>query len=146
MHLAELTKYAVQGQRHSQRMQRTGIGNGGWPLWTEAETEICRSLYPDYKAMRKALPHRTQAALATRCQTLDIAKRRRIWTARSDALFRRLDRTASASELCAAFPDHSLKKLCCRGSALGLSRPKVRYKPTGLLYSTNFDRNVRDET
>lgn len=83
MHLAEPTKYAVQGQRHSQRMQRTGIANGGWPLWTEAETEICRSLYPDYKAMRKALPHRTQAALATRCQTLDIAKRRRVWRAKS---------------------------------------------------------------
>jgi hypothetical protein len=126
MYLAEFSRNTARGRAHSRRMRRRGTANGGSPLWTTEETEICQSLYPDYNAMRAALPHRSRTTLKFHCSSHGIANKMRVYTAKENALFRKLYRSSSARELRAAFPDVSPTALHTRGQYITLSSTNDR--------------------
>ncbi|RUU07919.1 hypothetical protein EOD10_30320 [Mesorhizobium sp. M7A.T.Ca.TU.009.01.3.2] len=105
----------------------------GDKLWTDPEDQICRDSYPDYAAIQRALPHRSRAAIKTRCGKIGIRKiRTNQWTAKRDTLFRKLYRTATTKDLYQAFPEMDSEAIFDRGSEQRLSRPRKPYAKTGI--------------
>ncbi|RWD23040.1 hypothetical protein [Mesorhizobium sp.] len=129
--------------RQAQRLhiQKTGVNAQGYPLWRQEDDDVCRSLYPDYKALSAALPNRSMAALVTRCRRLKITRRLRIFTEEEERRFRKLYRSGTQQELCEAFPDVTLDRLRDRARRRGLKRPRVQYLRAG----DNLLDELRDE-
>ncbi|MBZ9909017.1 hypothetical protein LB557_23695 [Mesorhizobium sp. BR115XR7A] len=135
MHLADAAQHQAAGERLRRQIHQRGFTLLGQKLWIPKEDEICRSLYPDYLAMAKALPHRSRKAIEHRCSVLGIVHRRiNVWTAKRDTLFRKMYRTSSTQELRDAFPEMTMKQIWRRGCKCKLSRPRKRpYRTTGNL-------------
>ncbi|MGX5803481.1 hypothetical protein ACWGS9_19850 [Bradyrhizobium sp. Arg314] len=103
-------------------------------LWTDAEDDVCRRQYPDYKALLKALPERTMGSLKWRCRKLGITPKLHIWTCAENSRFRKMwRRSATMEELLQAFPFATKRMIRSRACDLRLGpRPRVAYKPTGI--------------
>lgn len=104
MSLAYYARNAATAERMRRKMRKEGVTLSGKKLWTEAEDEILRASYPNYRRMLKLLPHRTHQAVLMRCRKLGLKKFVRPWTAFEVSKLRKLYSSASIEEICAAFP------------------------------------------
>ncbi|WP_338531626.1 hypothetical protein [Nitratireductor thuwali] len=132
MYLTDATKYAVTAQRMRARIRRRGTTCQGYLLWTQAEDELCRSLYPDYAALQKSLPGRSYNSIRSRCRELGIQRKLPAWTAAEQSKLRRMYKTAPRAELAAAFPTRPERSLATMARRIGVQRPRSPYKPTGI--------------
>lgn len=89
--------------RADRRLQ-CGLTVTGRAIWTPVEDKILRRLYPDYGALKKALPNRSYDAIRTHARKLKIAKTRTPWTAREMSRFKISYPTCSMKELLVLFP------------------------------------------
>lgn len=96
--------YAYLAQINRERMRRTGFTPVGDRLWTKPEDELVRLHYPDYAAMRKALPLRSHGAIRMRVQTLGVGRKNKRWTTRDHANMRKHYPNSSWKELREIFP------------------------------------------
>lgn len=121
----------ARAQRARERIIRMGTTPNGHPLWTEREDDFVRSLYPDYKALRRKLRRRTYHALRARARTLDVVTRRHVWLASEVSRLRRLYPRASREELLAAFPDVTWEKIKAKAQHAGIRRARRKLTTTG---------------
>jgi hypothetical protein len=99
-------------------------------LWTEDDEAVARRLYPDYKAISKALG-RTYEAVRFQCQSLGLTPKNHVWTAAEVSRLRRMYPTASYEELRAAFHNFSRVHIASIASFYGFARARRPYKATG---------------
>lgn len=112
-------------------MQKTGVNVRGYPLWRQEDDDVCRSLYPDYKALSAALPDRSRKALEFRCWRLKITRRNRILTEEEERRFRKIYRSGTQKDLYEGFPDLTAAQLYDFGRRRGLKRPRLQWVRTG---------------
>lgn len=101
--------------------------------WTEAEDNVVRFLFPDYKAMEQVLRHRTYHALKSRAAGLGIVPRKHVWTNAEVSRLRKVYPTASHGELREAFPGMALASIKAKARHVGLHRKPLGFKRTGCL-------------
>ncbi|MES0040001.1 hypothetical protein [Mesorhizobium sp. M0091] len=131
MYLAHHSEHANSAIGMRRLIQMRGVSINGRPLWTEAEDNICRDLYPDYHALQKALPRRTRKALEIRCANIGLARTVEAWTGQDHTKLRMLWKTASRKEVMDAFPNRTAKSIDRKAQKLKLRRRKQPYKATG---------------
>ena len=132
MTLSYHSRNAANAARQRSRVQREGYTMSGQKVWNEAEDELLRSLFPDYKAIVKALPHRTYFACRTRARTLGLVVARPPFTAKELSLIRRLYPAADRDELLARLPGRDWGRITAFAQRHGVRRLPKTYKPTGV--------------
>ena len=127
--------YAVRGaataQRMRRQMKRTGLTPRGHKLWTPEEDKIVCTLYPDYKALKKALKRRSYRSLTGRARSLGIAKKRHVWTGAELAKLRKVFPSAPREEIIALLPGIRWPQVYARARYAGLRRARQKLKKTG---------------
>jgi hypothetical protein len=96
MNIHWIARQAAHGQCVRELIRRRGATLKGDSLWTKAEDDTLRGLYPDYDAARKILTRRTYHAIRSRASNLKLTMKkpqlfgyvgyplsRNIWTASS---------------------------------------------------------------
>lgn len=131
MRLMYAARGAASAYRARERMARTGRTPKGHWLWTEQEDDIVRALYPDYKALRKALRRRSYYALRGRVRTLGIVNRRHIWLATEVSRLRRLYPKADRLDILAAFPGLRWGQIAAKAGHVRVHRHRKRLVRTG---------------
>jgi hypothetical protein len=105
-------------------MAKFGTTLAGQKLWTPAEINLLRRLYPDYRRACAALPHRTRLAIMGKAARAGITRPLRIW---SDDDLKRLKalycRGVPMREISALFPDKTAKQIWHRAARSGWRRP-----------------------
>lgn len=104
MSLAYFARNAASAERARERMQREGVTMNGHALWTDKERAVLVKFKGNYDAMCKRLPHRTRIAIRSQCALMGLQQSRHVWLASDISKLRRMYKTASVEELCAAFP------------------------------------------
>lgn len=133
MSLAYCARNVASGERARRRMMREGVTMSGARLWTEAEWETVRKLAPDYDAIVKQLPHRTRIAVASQARKMGLQREIHIWSAADIFKLRRMYRSASADEICAAFPHSTWVNIRQVARYHGCRRDRrIGYKLTGI--------------
>lgn len=122
---------AVMAERTRARIRQAGVTAKGHPLWTKEEDAKVLRLYPDYKALRRALRRRTYRALRARAGTLGITKKRHTWTAAEASRIRKLYPTANKGELYAAFPGLRWNQIVGKARHIRVRRNRRPLSPTG---------------
>ncbi|TGT46841.1 hypothetical protein EN812_05740 [Mesorhizobium sp. M4B.F.Ca.ET.169.01.1.1] len=112
-------------------MEKTGVTMRGHPLWRQQDDDVCRSLYPDYKALSAAFPNRSRKALEFRCWRLNITRRNRILTEEEERRFRKLYRSGTRKDLHEGFPDFNANQFYDFGRRRGLKRPRIQWLRSG---------------
>lgn len=115
------------------RIRRVGRTPRGHFLWTAKEDATFIKLYPDYRALRRALRRRTYYALRNRARHLGVVKRRHVWTANEVRRLRNLYFLATTAELLAAFRGMSWHQIAGKARHIGLRGRKPKLKSTGIL-------------
>lgn len=93
--------------------------------WSAREDGLIRTLYPDYRTLRKLLRTRSYGALRGRARTLGVAARRHVWTNRDVAKLERLYRSgATNAELALAFPILTRYQICSKARHIRLARTR----------------------
>ncbi|MER9574925.1 hypothetical protein NKI78_04630 [Mesorhizobium sp. M0400] len=131
MYLADYSRHSDAAQRTRRRIEVRGTAPNGGLIWGDAENLVCRKLYPDYQALRKALPHRTLQAIREHCRYIGIAATMEAWTCLEVSKLRKLYKAVSRKELLAEFPNRSAKSLMNKAQKLKLKRYRTAYLPTG---------------
>jgi hypothetical protein len=121
----------ARGDRARERMMRLGRTPNGHILWTERENDVVRALYPDYRALQKALRRRTYNALRSRTRFLGLAKKRHIWLGTEVSRLRRLYPKADRGDIMLAFPDMSWQQIAAKARHVGLYRTRRKPNSTG---------------
>lgn len=122
---------AARAQRARERMMRMGRTPNGHPLWTEREDDVVRALYPDYRALRRALRRRTYHALRYRTRALGIAKKKHVWLGSEVSRLRRLYPKADRADILLAFPELSWQQIAAKACHIGVRRARRRLNSTG---------------
>lgn len=104
----------------------------GYWLWTKKEDDILRTLYPDYKALRRKLRRRTRYALKARAARLGVIRKNHVWLAVEVSRVRRMYPRATREELMAALPNLTMAQIRSKASDIGVRR--ARRKPTATGY------------
>ncbi len=81
MSLDYLTRAVKMGQRSRRRMRKHGQNMKGDRLWSREEEAVLIAHQGEYDLMSKLLPHRSRAAIASRCQLLGLRRKIHVWTA-----------------------------------------------------------------
>lgn len=131
MYLTEFARHANTAARMRKLIRARGETARGFLVWKNWEDDICRQIYPDYSALRKALPHRTQAALQKRCSALGIQRKVHRWTAKEISDLRRMYSSAGAHELRERFTRFSTREIRRKAQELGLQRLRKPYQKSG---------------
>lgn len=132
MSLDYLTHCAKRGQRSRRHMRRQGSNMKGDRLWSLEEEAVLVAHQGDYALMRKLLPHRTEAAIASRCQLLGLRRKIHVWTIAELGKLRRLYPWASVKEIEEAFPHSNWANICQAARYHGFRRYlRAGYKSTG---------------
>jgi hypothetical protein len=109
---------------HSNYSRATGANRyGKWTRWNEDEFEVIKRLFPDRRAIEKALPHRSQKSIRHKINQLNFSPKRCEWTLTELLILKRLYPTASQAELMRALPLHSPNAIRSKANGLGLKRP-----------------------
>lgn len=133
MSLAYFARNAASGERARRRMQRSGFTMSGQKLWTQTERQILLDHKGDYAAMKKLLPDRSIAAIASQCSKMNLRKTIHVWTAADISKLRRMYPKASEEEICAAFPHSTWVNIQQVARYRGMRRDRrVPYKITGI--------------
>ena len=114
------------------RMRRIGCTPSSAPLWTAREIAICRTLYPDFAAMKRKLPRRTRQSIRIRCHLLGLSVKVTAWTGADILRLRRLFPAASWPEMLQAFPGRNRMSIKAKAYSLGMKRKRKPYKKIGL--------------
>lgn len=122
MRLLYVARGAASAYRARERMARTGRTPSGHWLWTKEEDGIVRTLYPDYKALRRKLRRRTRYALKARAARLGVIRKNHVWLAAEVSRVRRMYPRATQEELMAALPNLSLSQIRSKASDIGVRR------------------------
>jgi hypothetical protein len=104
---------ADAGRRNAEKM----MAARGLLRWTAQEDNIVRDTYPDYRAMRRKLQHRTYWALRNRVQSLGIAHQRNVWSTSQIRCLRRMRAEGSTARAIAAtmcLTKDQVAQACCR--------------------------------
>lgn len=112
-------------------MRRNGRTQLGQKLWEDHENAAIRSLWPDYEAIKAALPHRTYGAIQAQAARIGASAKGHVWTTGEVLRLRRIFPTATHAELLAAFPGVSLRAIRSHAFRLNLRRAVKPYGPTG---------------
>ena len=132
MSLDYLTRAVKMGQRSRRRMRKHGQNMKGDRLWSREEEAVLIAHQGEYELMSKLLPHRSRAAIASRCQLLGLRRKIHVWTAAELAKLRRLYPVASVQEIEEAFPHSSWTNICQVARYHGFCRAvRSTYKSTG---------------
>jgi len=99
--------------------------------WTASEDNTFRRLYPDRKAIRRALRRRSYGAIRSRAQFLGLAPKRHIWTGAQLKSLKRLYLSASKKDLLAAFPWATYIGICAIANHYGMVRNRAPLKSSG---------------
>ena len=132
MSLRRYTEQANQAAGSRERIKRTGRTPNGHRLWSEEEDAICRRLHPDYRALEKALPQRTAAAIKSRCARLGIRRKLKPWTAKEISALRKHYPEAPLDVLKRMFPDRSMAAIRSAARYNRVYRKRKAYVPTGV--------------
>lgn len=130
-HLRNYVRGAEAAARARRQIELRGTTFNGHPIWTDEEIEICRRLYPDYRATKRKLRRRSLVAIQHKCNELGLVPARPPWTGQDLARLRRLYPSASWEELFAAFPGRTKLAITRAANSYGYVREKKRYLPTG---------------
>jgi hypothetical protein len=120
---------AKSAERASQRAARTGFV-GKHPVWKAEEDQVLNTHYPNYDAIRKALPTRTFLAIQSRVHALQIRRKLRMWTGADVVRLRKLYPIATMAQLLEAFPGRTHKAIRQYASQMHL-RKRFEFKKTG---------------
>lgn len=147
MDLAYQAKGAASAERARERAKYTGMSPNAFPLWTVKEIETVRRLYPNFSAMRHALPRRTLNAIYLQAQRQGIGRKFHTWTASEVARLRRIYPTGTKSELAKAFPSLSWSQI--KGGAVRRNIRRIRWdrpppKPSGFPILDQVIRRARE--
>lgn len=104
MDIRRAAKYVVLGQLNREHVLRKGFSPRGYPIWTKAEDNTVRRLYPDYEAIGQILTRRSYHAIRSRASRLKLPVKKFRWTAASVSRLRRIYPTGTHEEILAAFP------------------------------------------
>jgi hypothetical protein len=104
----------------------------GDKVWTVEEDEVVRSKYPDYAAIRKALPHRTYFACRARARTLRIVKERPPYTGKELSIVRRLYPKADREDILSSLPGRTWSQINDLANRNGIRRAPKPFKITGI--------------
>jgi len=100
--------------------------------WAKAEIEIVKKLFPNEKALRKALPHRTWIAIRSRAGLLGLRRKQLRWLACDLSGLRRMwTAGASKQELCSALPRYDWEQIRSQARGRKFRRPKKDFAPSG---------------
>lgn len=144
MELSYHGRAAAKAIRSRERMQREGVTPGGHKLWTPAEDQIVRSLFPNYGALLKALPHRTYAGIRYRTMRLKLVKLRPGFTGKELSIIRRRFLQAGKDEIIALLPGHSWAAIIQFAARHGLRRPPKPLKLTGIKVIDQIKQRCRE--
>jgi hypothetical protein len=138
MKITSAGHYAKLGQLTKERIAKADFTISGAPLWTPDEDALCRQLFLDRPALKKALKRRTTRAIDHRCIRLGLSTKLHWWTDDEIATLRRLYPAGSWDELHQAFP--GVTRACIRQMAHlhRISRRRKPYKMTGDLLVDQF--------
>ncbi len=132
MDLSNHSRHAASATRLRKRIQREGFTMDGKKVWTIEEDNIVRSLFPDYKAMLKELPHRSYSGFRYRAHVLDLVTRRPPFTAKELSTIRRFYPTAEREELLSLLPGRKWHAIASVAARNGIYRELKPFKVTGL--------------
>ncbi|MGI4763955.1 MAG: hypothetical protein ACRYGP_02635 [Janthinobacterium lividum] len=102
--------------------------------YNEAEHNVIRQLYPDFKAMQKHLPSRSYNSIRRMCAVLGIQNRKLSdakWTGPEITKLKRIYPVIGSKELLEAFPHKTRKQITTQAGYLRLKRPKREMRATG---------------
>lgn len=117
-----------QSARACQKLR--ALARHGYP-WTKAEDDIVVAAHPDYKRLRRMLPHRTRDAIKTRVYNLGIARKVPLWTCAEVKILRAANnRVTTKDDLCALLPHRSKRAVEEKFKRLGYQLRK-RLKSLG---------------
>jgi hypothetical protein len=104
----------------------------GHKLWTSDEDEVVRSLFPDYRAMHEALPHRSYSGFRYKAKLLKLVKPRPQFTAKELSIVRRVYPNGTQKELLALLPGRAWPAIRKFAAHNGIYRERVPFRPTGV--------------
>jgi hypothetical protein len=93
--------------------------------WAQSEIEIVKNLFPNEKALRRALPHRTWIAIRSRAGLLGLRRKQLRWLACDLSRLRRMwTADASKQELCSALARYDWEQIRSQARGRKFRRPK----------------------
>ncbi len=146
MLLSLLQRRGLDGKNTILRhIERTGCTIAGAPIWTTAELEVLRRLYPDLDAIARALPQRTPTAIAHKARQIGLVPPLRIWSER-DAQKLRKPYVAGVpiDTLTEMFPGKSKQQVWHKANKMGYRRPRRAPKVTGMPLVDSIRRRAFD--
>ena len=138
-----LCRNAAQAQAAREQIRRSGYV-GGHPIWIESEDAKIRTLYPDYRKLRRVLRRRTHSAILQRAQVLNVVKRRKSWLASDRSRLRGMYPTASWPELMAVFPERTKSAIGAMAWRIHAPRRAVPLRRTGLPITDAIRKKARE--
>lgn len=132
MDLADHSRHAAKATQSRKRIQREGFTMNGKKVWTNQEDDVVRSMFPNYKAICRALPHRSYSGIRYRAHVLDLVTRRRPFTARELSIIRRIYPTGDRQELEAQLPGRDWQAIAGVATRNGIHRKLKPFKVTGV--------------
>lgn len=141
MDIQRLCRNAAWAAEMRKRARRNGHF-GKHPLWTEAEDDLIKAMYPDYRLLCKRLRRRTFAAIKSRAHFLKITTPRAGWTGASVTLFKKLYPKVPTPQLVHIFAGRKAASLRRTASRLGLKKHYPRLKDRGLTITDQVRRRA----
>jgi hypothetical protein len=112
--------------------KRRGYSIRGYPLWTDQEDLLLRTMYPNIKAIEKRLRRRTENAIRKRLSELGLRRfPPHLWTAPEVSRLRRLWPAADKGTIVQAFPGIKWARLADAAGRRKICRRKTPLKITG---------------
>jgi hypothetical protein len=131
MDIHSLARNAARSEHMRNVRRKVGLAKGK-RLWTPAEQEKVRLLFPDQRSLERALPHRTWMAIRARAGLLGLQKKQLRWLACDLSRLKRMcSAGASKEEFCSALPRYNWSQIRCQALGRGFRRPKREVVSSG---------------
>ncbi|WP_028747966.1 hypothetical protein [Rhizobium mesoamericanum] len=144
MDLSYHSRNAASAARARRRIRREGTTMRGDKIWKTEEDDVVRSHYPDYAAIRRALPHRTYFACRNRARTLGIVKERPLYTTRELSIVRRLYPEGSKDDILSLLPGREWEAVKDFAKRHGIRRKPKPFKATGVVVLDQIRSRCRE--
>ncbi|MCQ1778219.1 hypothetical protein NOJ05_13510 [Neorhizobium galegae] len=131
MQLSKHNASAARSHANRVRIRRTGATIAGQRLWSEAEDNLIRIHYPDFKTLALLLPERGRGGIRYRGTLLGKAKQHHSWRGSEVSKLRKLYPSSSKAVLCAEFPGLSWAAIARAARRHGARRDPRIYRRTG---------------
>ncbi|MBY3614970.1 hypothetical protein [Rhizobium bangladeshense] len=132
MSLSYFARNAASAARVRNRLKKEGYTMNGDKLWTEDERKIIEDKWPNFDAIRKAIPGRSRIAIRAQCRNMGLREKpQHIWSTAELSKLRKLYPAATIAEICATFPHSTWVNIRQVARHHGFRRAKRPFKPTG---------------